>query len=63
MLIIHLLGYLVMNYVKIKNSRVISCTISDEQYKYLLKLACQHEYNLSGGLRYLINKEMKEKEK
>ena len=52
-----------MNYVKINNSRVITCTINEEQYKYLLKLSCQHDYNLSAGLRYLINKNMKEEEK
>ena len=63
MFITHLLGHLLMNTIKIKNSRVITCTITDEQYKYLLKLALLHDYNLSAGLRYLINKNMKEEEK
>lgn len=39
-------------------SRVISCTISDDQFKFLLKLSLKHDYNLSCALRYLINKEM-----
>ena len=52
-----------MNSVRLKNSRVITCTITEEQYKYLLKLSCEHDYNLSAGLRYLINKNMKVEEK
>lgn len=39
-------------------SRVISCTITDEQFKFLLRLSLKHDYNLSCALRYLINREM-----